>query len=92
MIEVEFDPAKESFNRRKHGISLARAARFDFDRCLYIVDDSQDYGEVRLIGIGFLGDSLHTLVFSPRGEDAIRAISLRKSTATERERYAEEDW
>jgi hypothetical protein len=92
MIKVELDPAKEALNRRRHGISLARAAKFDFDRCLYIVDNSQDYGEVRLIAIGFLGDTLHTLVFSPRGEDAIRAISLRKSTAAERDRYAEEDW
>lgn len=91
-MEVEFDPAKEAINRRKHGISLARATKFDFDRCLYIVDDSQDYGEVRLIAIGFLGEALHTLVFSPRGEEAIRAISLRKSTAAERDRYAEEDW
>lgn len=91
-MQVGFDAPKERLNRQKHGISLTRAAKFDFDRCLYIVDDSRDYGEVRLIAIGFLGTALHTLVFSPRGEDAIRAISLRRSTAAERKRYAEEDW
>ena len=91
-MNVEFDSAKEALNRRKHGVSLKRAARFDFDSCLYIVDDSQDYGEVRLIAIGFLASTLYTLVFSPRGEDAIRAISLRKSSTSERNRYAEEEW
>jgi hypothetical protein len=92
MIKVEFDAAKEAANRRKHRISLTRAAGFDFDHCLYIVDDSQDYGEIRLIALGFLEDALHTLVFSPRGEGAIRAISLRGSSASERKRYAEENW
>jgi hypothetical protein len=91
MIKVEFDPAKEALNRRKHGISLKRAARFDFDLCLYIVDDSQNYGELRLIAIGFLAATLHTLIFSPRSEDSIRAISLRKASPSERQTYAEQN-
>jgi uncharacterized DUF497 family protein len=89
-MEVTFDPAKDTINRSKHGISLARAEDFDFDTPLYIVDDSQNYGEIRIIAIGFLGAKLHVLVFSPRGEDAIRAIMLRKADKREMRKYDEE--
>jgi uncharacterized DUF497 family protein len=89
-LEVEFSPAKDAINRAKHGISLSRARDFDFDSPLYIVDDSQDYGELRIIAIGFIGTTLYVLVFSPRGEDAIRAITLRKAKRHEMRKYDEE--
>jgi len=89
-VEVTFSATKVARNRRKHGISLSRAKDFDFDTPLYIVDDSQDYGEIRIIAIGFIGATLHVLVFSPRGEDAIRAIMLRKADHREMRKYDEE--
>jgi len=89
-MEVEFDEAKDATNRSKHGISLALSAEFDFDTCLYIVDDSQDYGEIRIIAVGFLRATLHVPVFSPRNEEKFRAIMLRKATPHERKKYAEE--
>ncbi len=89
-MEVRFSLAKDAKNRRKHGISLARAKDFNFDTPLYIVDDSQDYGEVRIIAIGFIGATLYVLVFSPRGEDEIRAIMLRKADKHEMRKYDEE--
>ena len=46
-MEVIFEPAKDSANIRKHGISLKRAEDLDEDTALFAVDDSQDYGEVR---------------------------------------------
>ena len=89
-MEVTFDPTKDAENVRKHGISLARAKDFDFDTAYYLDDDSQDYGELRVIAISWLDGLLYTLVF--RDEDApdtIRAISLRKSTGEERTQYAQ---
>jgi uncharacterized DUF497 family protein len=88
-VEVSFGAEKDAINRQKHGISLARTSDFDFDSCLYILDDSQDYGEVRMRAIGFLDGRLYTLVFSPRGRDQIRAINLRKSSRQESREYAE---
>jgi uncharacterized DUF497 family protein len=88
-MEVSFDPLKDAENIKNHGISLARAKDFDFDTAYYDDDDSQDYGEVRVIAIGWLDALLYTLVF--RDEDipnTIRAISLRKSIREEREDYA----
>jgi uncharacterized DUF497 family protein len=52
-MEVRFDPAKNRINRAKHGLSLGRAAAFDFDSAFYDLDDSQDYGEVRYNAIGW---------------------------------------
>jgi len=88
-MEVTFDPAKDAENIRNHGISLARAKDFDFHTAYFDDDDSQDYGEVRVIAISWLDSLLYTLVF--RDEDApntIRAISLRRSSREEREEYA----
>ena len=45
---VEFDPAKDAINKRKHGISLERAESFDFETVLLVVDDREDYGEAVL--------------------------------------------
>ena len=41
-------------------------------------DDRFDYGEVRFVALGLIGDRLHVLVFTEGShEDAVRAISLR---------------
>jgi len=89
-LQVAFDPAKDAENIAKHGISLKRAEDFDFDSAHYFDDDSQDYGELRVIAISWLDALLYTLVF--RDEDApntIRAISLRKATKQETEQYVQ---
>jgi uncharacterized DUF497 family protein len=88
-MEVTFDPAEDAENIRKHGISLARAKDFDFDSAYYDDDDSQDYGEIRVIAISWLDAMLYTLIF--RDDDlpnTVHAISLRKSSREERDEYA----
>jgi len=68
---------------------LARAEEIDFDRATFMVDDREDYGELRLQAIGFLGARLYSLIFVDEGDD-VRAISLRKATKHEQERYKED--
>jgi uncharacterized DUF497 family protein len=85
---LRFDAAKDRANKRKHGISLSRAEDFDFDSALFLIDDREDYGELRVRAIGFLDGRLHSLVFTQTGED-IRAISLRKATRHEENEYEE---
>ena len=86
-MDVEFDPTKDAENIRKHGISLRHAEDFDFDAANFDIDDSQDYGEVRWNGVGFLGARLYSLTFTEVRDGVIRAISLRKATTPERRRY-----
>ncbi|MCP1537908.1 BrnT family toxin [Methylorubrum extorquens] len=77
-MQIEFDPGKDRTNATKHGLSLAAAEGFDWDTALEREDDRFDYGEVRFVALGLIGDRLHVLVFTEGShEDAVRAISLR---------------
>lgn len=38
-MDIEFDPKKDSSNRKKHGLSLAMAAQLDWDAALIWVDE-----------------------------------------------------
>lgn len=86
-MEIEFDKAKDRRNRAKHGLSLEFAGRLDWDSMLAQVDERDDYGEERWIGVAPRGGRLYTVVFSMKGDDNLRIISLRRSTNTEIERY-----
>ena len=85
-MDVEFDPAKDEENRRKHGLSLADAA--DLDMVAVIPDDRENYGETRWRGFGWLDGRLHMLAFTIR-EDRVRAISFRRASKQEVKRYAQ---
>lgn len=87
-MRIEFDPDKNTANRRKHGLSLAEAEGMDFDTAIYASDDRYDYGEERTQALGLIGGRLHMLVFTMRGE-VLRAISLRKASPKEVKRYGE---
>ena len=78
IVDIEFDPAKDRANAAKHGMSLLAAEEFDWDTALEREDDRFDYGEVRFVALGLIGDRVHVLVFTEGShEDAVRAISLR---------------
>ena len=55
---------------------------------LVTVDDRAKYGELREVGYGFIGDRIHALTFTRRGQN-VRIISLRKATKAEIRRYVE---
>lgn len=50
-------------------------------------DTRADYGEDRWTGIGFLGNRIVVVVFTERGEDVTRIISLRKALKHERKKF-----
>ena len=77
-MRIEFDPAKDETNRRKHGVSMQATDGFDWDTALEREDDRFDYGEARFVAIGLIDDGLFVMVFTEGAdEDAIRVISLR---------------
>jgi uncharacterized protein len=82
-IKYEWDPVKNRTNVRDHAIDFSDAQRFEWDTADQRIDDRMDYGELREIATGFIGDVLHVLVFTRR-KTAIRIISLRKATKRER--------
>jgi uncharacterized DUF497 family protein len=88
-VKAKFSPAKDRKNRQKHGISLKEAEKLEWDEMIAWVDDSQDYGEERWVGIAPLESSpLHTAVFVEIDEETARVISLRQSTNQEIQTYA----
>ena len=87
-MQVEFDPAKDRENKRKHGISLQRADDFEMHSAAIEIDTREDYGESRFNALGFLGATLYSLTFTMRGQ-TVRAISFRKANRREEKSYAD---
>jgi uncharacterized DUF497 family protein len=86
-MDLEWDEAKEAENRRKHGVSLADAARLDWHNGMPGEDKRRDYGEERRYVIAPLKGRLHVCVYTLRA-GRTRIISLRKANLRERRKYA----
>lgn len=82
-MKFEWHERKAKLNRAKHGVEFGIVQSFEFDSATYILDDTADYSEDRWIAIGLIGFGMYTLVFTDRGDDVIRVISLRKATKEE---------
>lgn len=85
-MHVEFDPAKNARNIRERELSFERVAEFDFDSAEYLIDKRHDYGETRIIAVGYLDWRLHVLCFVGIG-DGIRVISFRKANLREANKH-----
>ncbi|WP_372704000.1 BrnT family toxin [Castellaniella sp.] len=87
-MEITFDPAKDGVNQRKHGVSLALAQEFEWGDALVGSDRRRDYGEDRMMSIGYIGLRLYVVVYVDRAGER-RIISLRKVDRREEKHYAE---
>lgn len=86
-MKFEWDQQKNQANVAKHELDVADASRV-FSLPLRIsLDERQDYGEDRWIGIGLLDGRVVVVVFTEPDEQTIRIISLRKALPYERRRY-----
>ncbi|MGQ9554324.1 MAG: BrnT family toxin [Anaerolineae bacterium] len=86
-MRFEWDDDKNRINISKHGFDFADARLIFAFPMLIGLDDREEYGEDRWIGIGLLRGRVVVVVFTERGEDTIRIISLRKALKHERIRY-----
>lgn len=82
-MEFEWDEAKDSTNRAKHGVGLAEAAQMDWGAANPVLDTRQDYGEPRFRLIAPIGKRFFVCVYTLR-KGRIRIISLRKANSRER--------
>ena len=86
-VQFEWDEAKNIANIDKHGIDFTEVQAV-FDAPLLIdLDERQDYGEERWIGVGLLVDFVVVVVYVERRENTIRIISARNANRYERKRY-----
>jgi uncharacterized protein len=88
-MRVEWDPNKATSNFHKHGIRFADAESVLFDPNAVSIEDTTAETEQRFIAIGT--DSLWRLlvVIYTHRDKAIRLISARPATKTERRKYEE---
>lgn len=87
-MNIVFDPHKNQINLVKHGVSLLDAESLEWETAVVVEDARSSYGEQRMIGVGYIGNRLHVVVFVDRGVTR-RIISLRKANQREVARYAE---
>ena len=86
-MKFEWDREKNQANIAKHELDFADAPKV-FSLPLRIsLDERQNYGEDRWIGIGMLEGRVVIVVFTEPNEQTIRIISLRKAISYERKRY-----
>lgn len=84
--DYEWDAAKESANLIKHQIDFTPVWTFDWRNA--VIEETPRYGELRYRAYGYIGDRLHTVIFTLRN-DKCRVISLRKSNPREERQYAQ---
>ena len=85
-MKIEFDPVKSEKNARERDLPFERAADFDWDGAIYIEDSRNPYPERRFVAVGYLGERLHVLCFTPVA-GGVRIISFRKANMREARDY-----
>lgn len=88
-FDCEWDAAKNAQNRRNHGIAFEEAVAIFDGPVLTEIDDRFDYGEVREVSFGFLGETVVLSVTHTDRANRKRIISARKATRSERRMFYE---
>lgn len=87
-MNIEFDPAKDTANIAKHGMSLTLAAKIECSDVLCAPDIRRDHGEVREISFTLIEQRLYVVVFVQRSV-VMRTVSLPKGNSREVKSYDE---
>jgi hypothetical protein len=85
-MHFEWDPAKNAANFAKHGIDFADAVLIFEGPVLERPDNRLDYGEMRMIAYGAVGEHEIVVVYTIRGGSR-RIISARRAHRNERKAY-----
>ena len=86
-MRVEWDEHKNQVNLAKHGFDFVDAHLVFNIPMVVELDESENYGEDRYIGIGLLQGRVVVVVYTEPDEQTIRIISLRKALSYERRYY-----
>ena len=84
-MTYEWDEAKRQINLEKHRVDFEEVRTFRWETAK--IRAQMRFGERRYGAYGYIGDRLHYLVYTIRG-NTVRVISLRKTNRTEENRYA----
>ena len=88
-MRITFDPAERNATLADRGLDFADAAEVFAGPTYDLADDRQDYGETRIVTVGWLHGRMVIVVWTPRGE-ARHVISMRKANDREQARYRQQ--
>ena len=88
-MKITFDPAKRLKTLADRGIDFADAAEVFKGPTLDSQDTRKDYGEPRIVSVGFLLGRMVIVVWTPRG-DSRHIISMRKANEREQARFGQQ--
>jgi len=88
-VSFEWDENKNVENIAKHGLDFKDAWQIFDAPMLVDIDNREDYGEERMVGIGFLKNFIVVIVFTEPDEQTIHLVSLRRALKYEREQFGE---
>jgi uncharacterized protein len=86
-MKITFDPDKRESTLEHRGLDMAQADEVFAGPTITVDDDRKDYGEKRLITIGYLLRRMVVLVWTRRGVTR-RIISMRKANEREQASYS----
>ncbi len=86
---ITFDSLKRDRTLEERGLDFADAARVFEGMTFDAVDVRIDYGEVRMVTVGYLLGRMVVVVWTPRGA-APHVISMRKANGREQRRYRQQ--
>jgi uncharacterized DUF497 family protein len=85
-MEISFDPEKRDWTLRERGLDFIDAPKVLGGLRIEQEDDRLDYGEVRIMTVGFLENRMLVVIWTQRS--AVRhIISMRKANSREQAKY-----
>jgi uncharacterized DUF497 family protein len=85
-MKVTYDPEKRRITLQERDLDFEDAPGIFAGKHFTRQDDRFDYGEIREISVGLLGEDVVIVVWTER-DDSRRIISMRKADRDEREDY-----
>jgi uncharacterized DUF497 family protein len=86
---ISYDPTKRNQTLRLRGLDFDDAVRVFDGMVIDIPDLRHDYGEQRIVTVGYLQDRMVIVVWTARDDDTRHIISMRKANEREQKLYGE---
>ena len=82
-MAITYDPAKRDWTLRERGLDFEDADEVFASRISERPDDRRDYGEIRIVTIGFLRGRMIVLVWTRRGKGTQPALARGRQPASQ---------
>jgi len=92
-MRIEWDPAKNRLNRKRHRLSFEQATELFRSGADYleIYDEEHSDQEDRFVAVGRIQQGVIVVVYTEREDDVVRIMSARMATKKERRRFEESE-